>query len=332
MLRQRLARLLQQCKRLRFVAAQPVSLCHIVQQLRALHHLRRNCRTSRVEHLASPALLAARSQVTGNQHGGIPILHQEVMRCLIDIHSLDRVPVKPLSHKAIRAFAVHTVGRHRVAQPVGHTAQLQSTAEGAASLPCRIAAEIYWSLASVIIHYQPHTPVWAHPAPFVACQQVATLPRQLPFGRLAVGLAAQQRNIDHLHIASKTLDLLHIPQRKRIVVAYSEQDAVCVARIEEVGCRVTGNIASRAVVVVPVLAAHKQRNANDKQPQSRLHRTTCPLAAEFVRNQCCRPKSNPNGEGIERKHVGVVAFARLIHRVVKVDRQDDASHQKKRHH
>jgi hypothetical protein len=70
-------------------------------------------------------------------------------------------------------------------------------------------------------------------------------------------------NVLHPYVKTLVFDSLEIPQGEGVVVAIGEENCaerVPVARAEDIGSGIVGNVAVAAVMVVPILACHKKRD------------------------------------------------------------------------
>ena len=87
-----------------------------------------------------------------------------------------------------------------------------------------------------------------------------------------IPVGGEIRHVDHSDVGAVAFHFLCIPEREGVVVAGGEDDAVFVYARQVVHAEVAAGIASAAVVVVPCLAYHLERN-------------------EYAECHCCNDKS-----------------------------------------
>ena len=89
---------------------------------------------------------------------------------------------------------------------------------------------------------------------------------------IPVGL--QIARITYTYIRTDTFHLLCVPQRECVIITIRKYDSVRLARFQIVRTEITANITVRAIMVVPVLRTHLDRNqqAEYRSDRTRYHR------------------------------------------------------------
>ena len=147
-----------------------------------------------------------------------------------------------------------------------------------------------------------------------------------------VPLAAQVGGVHHPHVGAHAVHLLVEPQGERVVVAVVQDDRIRECRLEVVPAYVAGVGAVRTVVVVPVLRRKDRRHAEAEERGSTGRRDS--VAAQQPGERIAyrhHAQSDPDGEGVERSGVDVVAFAGFVGRGVEVEHQGDAREHEQQH-
>ena len=86
---------------------------------------------------------------------------------------------------------------------------------------------------------------------------------------LDIPVGVQQAEVDHAHVAAQALDLLQIPQREGVVVPVGKQDAVGVARLQDIVGVVVGDVVARAILLVVELVRRPAGGQDQPQAMSR---------------------------------------------------------------
>ena len=151
---------------------------------------------------------------------------------------------------------------------------------------------------------------------------------------VGVPVGLQVREVAHAGIRAVAFRFLIIPEGEGVVITVGKDDGLAVVgqRVQVVESEVAAGVAVGAVVVVPRLAHHLQRHENaDDGSHSDCHGLLFQQAAQPV-GDSSNAEANPNGERIERTGVGIVAFARLLWRLVKVEHNGQARHKEEEEH
>ena len=103
--------------------------------------------------------------------------------------------------------------------------------------------------------------------------------------------------------------------------------------MEIVGAEVAGRIAVGAVVVVPRLAHHLQghRHTEHRSYTGGNRGRKFSKTTQSIGNRC-HTETNPDGKGIERTSIGVVALTRLLGRLVEVEHDGQPRHEEEEEH
>ena len=147
-------------------------------------------------------------------------------------------------------------------------------------------------------------------------------------------VVADKGDVFDLDVGADVFDLLKVPKGEGVVVAVAEEDGslgMAVARVQDVGTGVVGNVAVAAVVVVPVLEGHEGRCGKD----DKVYAVGTEAGKDFLvilfellsfGKEPFGAEGDKDGESVETEDVGVVAFARFVGGMVEVEGKDDASH------
>ena len=121
--------------------------------------------------------------------------------------------------------------------------------------------------------------------------------------------------VDGADVRADTLDFLCVPEGEGIVVAVAEEDGIRLTTLEVVAAHVTGDGATRAVVVVPILPCHLYRDEQEHQrSDTRVSRRDSDRLASSVtgllrrllgevaaggRSDSSHTEAHPDSEGVE---------------------------------
>ena len=123
--------------------------------------------------------------------------------------------------------------------------------------------------------------------------------------------------------------ILVVPEREGVVVAIGEDNwiSLFVERVEVVQTEIACGSASRTIVVIPSLAHHLQRysDGNDRSNANSCEMGHFHTAKAFDNGSDA--KTNPDGEGIERACISVVALTRFARCLVEVKHNGKTCHE-----
>ena len=143
-----------------------------------------------------------------------------------------------------------------------------------------------------------------------------------------VGLQVAQ--VADTNIGAISFHFLIVPQWEGVVISIGKDNRVAFFRngIQVVLTEFTCYIASASIMVVPCLAYHLNRN---KQSQYGCQDSGWLFADLLFQpfGNTCHTHTNPNGKGIERTGISIVAFTRLERSLVQIKHNGQTCHEEK---
>ena len=183
--------------------------------------------------------------------------------------------------------------------------------------------------------------IHAHPL-ILTGHEVLVFPRDRQRSRLIVRtfhladipIRLQVRQVADTQVGTYLLYLLVIPQGESVVITIREQYRLVLTRFQVVGTEVAAGETARTIMVIPVLRCHlsryQQRCSSNKQRSNTLY--------VLVLQRMLRPvvdshhsHTDPDTKGIERTHVCIVTFTRLIRRLVQINHDSQTGQQEQQH-
>jgi len=145
-----------------------------------------------------------------------------------------------------------------------------------------------------------------------------------------VPVGLQVAEVTYTYIGTVSFHFLVVPQWEGIVVAIGEDNRIAffLKGIQVVLSKLAGYIASASVVVVPSLAHHLYRHEQAKYGSQDSSRLFTYLLFQPT-GHTSHTHTHPDGKGIERTGIRIVAFTRLHRSLVQVEHDGKTGHEEK---